>query len=157
MVRDDAAPGGFRVQALAAAPPDTVRVAFLRIDFLHDRGGTASTGNGQLRPERPGHERGARSTAPPHNRDFYAAHARALERYYDVQSYGRVVLQVDVWPAEQDSAYHLSDMADLGPWAFGNSVYDAAVQHVPRRCSSPPTRSPRARATASRGRSTTAS
>src|SRR5205823_4859907 len=50
-----------------------------------------------------------------------------LSRYYDVQSYGRVRVEVDVWPAESDSAYHLSDMADFGPWRFGSSIFRAAV------------------------------
>ena len=36
-------------------------------------------------------------------------------------------VEIDVWPAEQDSAYHLTDMADLGPWRFGNSIFRAAV------------------------------
>lgn len=112
--------------AAFTGPPDTVRMAFLRVDFLKDRGGSASTGDGHFDLSGPD------TTAvpidrPPHNRDFYQSHARALERYYDVQSFGRVVMQIDVYPTEQDSAYHLSDMADLGPWAFGNSVYRSAV------------------------------
>ncbi len=32
-----------------------------------------------------------------------------------------------MWPAERDSAYHLPDMANLGPWRFGNSIFRAAV------------------------------
>ena len=129
VVRDDAAPGGFRAQHPQGAvltPPDTVRLAFLRIDFLHDRGGSASTGDGRFDLSGPDTTLAPIDRAP-HDYAFYAAHARALERYYDVQSYGRVVVKVDVWPAEQDSAYHLNDLADLGPWAFGNSVYGAAV------------------------------
>ncbi len=129
-VRDAAAPGGFRVQGLAqglaVAPPDTVRLAFIRIDFLHDRGGSASTGDGRFDLSGPDTTLVPIDRAP-HNRDFYVAQGHALERYYDVQSYGRIVVKVDVWPAGQDSAYHLNDLADLGPWAFGNSVYDAAV------------------------------
>jgi M6 family metalloprotease-like protein len=130
LVRDDAAPGGLRAQPLSAAfvtPPDTIHVALLRIDFLHDRGGAASTGDGHFDLSGPDTNAVPIDRAP-HNRDFYTSHGTALERYYDVQSYGRIVVKVDVWPAEQDSAYHLSDMADLGPWAFGNSVYDAAVK-----------------------------
>ena len=127
MVRDDAAPGGFRAQAVSVTPPDTIRMAFIRIDFLHDRGGTKSTGDGKFDLTGPDTTLAPIDRAP-HNYDFYSAHARALERYYDVQSYGRMVVKVDVWPAGQDSAYHLNDMADLGPWAFGNSVYDAAVR-----------------------------
>jgi M6 family metalloprotease-like protein len=101
-------------------------MAFIRIDFLHDRDGNASTGNGRFDLSGPD-TNAVPIDRPPHNRDFYRAHGEALRRYYDVQSFGHEILEVDVWPAEQDSAYHLSDMADLGPWAFGNSVYRAAV------------------------------
>ena len=111
----------------AVGPPDTIRVAFLRVDFLTDRGGSASTGNGRfnLNPADTGSNPVDR---PPHNRRFYRKHGDALANYYDVQSYGRVRVEVDVWPAEQDSAYHLTDMADLGPWTFGNSIFRAAVK-----------------------------
>ncbi|MFN8587954.1 MAG: FG-GAP-like repeat-containing protein [Candidatus Eisenbacteria bacterium] len=111
----------------ALPPPTVVRMAMLRVDFLEDRGGNQSTGTGRFDLSGPD------STLPPidrapHNKRFYDMHARALERYYDVMSYGRVKLIVDVWPAEQDSAYHLQDMADLGPWTFGQGAYIAAVQ-----------------------------
>src|SRR5262249_30608844 len=65
---------------------------------------------------------------PPHNRAFYQAQAEALTRYYDVQSYGRVRVEIDVWPAEGDSAYHLPDMADLGPWRVGNRIFRSSVK-----------------------------
>ncbi len=128
VTRDASELRGWRVdpQAARLGPPDTIRVAFLRVDFLHDRGGSASTGDGKFDLSGPDTNVVPIDRAP-HNRDFYESHARALERFYDVQSYGRVVLQIDTWPAEQDSAYHLNDMADLGPWKFGNSVYRAAV------------------------------
>ena len=107
-------------------PTDTIRVAFLRIDFLADRGGGASSGTGRFNLD-PSDTLVNPVDPPPHNRDFYRSHAEALSRYYDVQSYGRVRVEIDVWPAEQDSAYHLTDLADLGPWRFGNSIFRAAV------------------------------
>ena len=105
---------------------DTVRMAFIRIDFLNDRGGSASSGTGQFNMV------AADTFAnpvdhPPHDRSFYVSHAEALSRYIEAQSYGRIRLEIDVWPAEQDSAYHLSDMADLGPWSFGSAIFRAAV------------------------------
>lgn len=119
-----AEPAGAR--GVVVAEPDTIRTAFLRIDFLADRGGSNSTGDGRFDLSGPD-----TSAVPidraPRNASFYRAHARALERYVAAQSYGRTVLEVDVWPAEEDSAYHLSDMADLGPWTFGPEVYRAAV------------------------------
>jgi M6 family metalloprotease-like protein len=124
------AKGGSARSAVAGiAPPpvqDTIRIAVLRIDFLADRGGSASSGTGQFNLD-PADTLANPVDRPPHNRDFYLAHAEALQRYYDVQSFGRVRVEVDVWPAERDSAYHLSDMADLGPWRFGNSIFRAAV------------------------------
>lgn len=113
-------------RAAAAAEPDTIRMAFLRIDFLSDRGGSASTGDGRFDLSGPDTLLPPIDRAP-RNATYYRAHARALERYVAAQSYGRTVLEVDVWPAEEDSAYHCSDMADLGPWTFGPEVYRAAV------------------------------
>ena len=114
--------------AFAGAPGtvDTVRVALLRIDFLADRGGSASTGDGRFNLD-PADTIANPVDRPPHNRDFYRSHGEALRRYYDVQTYGKVHVEVDVYPAEQDSAYHLSDMADLGPWRFGSGIFRAAV------------------------------
>jgi len=109
------------------APTDTVRVAFIRIDFLTDRGGSASTGDGKFILD-PADTVANPVDPPPHNRTFYRKHGEALSRYYDVQSYGNVRVEVDVWPAEEDSAYHLTDMADLGPWRFGSSIFEAAVK-----------------------------
>ena len=114
------------VEIAAPAPTDTIRVAFLRIDFLTDRGGSASTGDGRFILD-PGDTIANPVDPPPHNRTFYRKHGEALARYYDVQSYGRVRIEADVWPAEEDSAYHLTDMADLGPWRFGSSIFEAAV------------------------------
>ena len=115
---------------LELVPPpsevDTVRVAFLRIDFLADRGGSLSSGTGRFNLD-PSDTLENPVDRPPHNLDFYKSHALALEKYFDAQSYGRVRVEIDVWPAEQDSAYHLTDMADLGPWRFGNSIFRAAV------------------------------
>jgi len=101
-------------------------MAFLRIDFLSDRGGSASTGDGRFDLSGPDTLLPPIDRAP-RNATFYRAHARALERYVAAQSYGRTVLEVDVWPAEEDSAYHCTDMADFGPWTFGPEVYRAAV------------------------------
>ena len=118
--------------AIAPAPTDTIRVAFIRIDFLADRGGSASTGDGRFILD-PADTIANPVDPPPHNRTFYRKHGEALARFYDVQSYGNVRVEVDVWPAEEDSSYHLSDMADLGPWRFGSSIFPQAV-HMMRSC-----------------------
>ncbi|HEV2105736.1 MAG TPA: immune inhibitor A domain-containing protein, partial [Candidatus Eisenbacteria bacterium] len=110
-----------------AAPPDTIRVAFLRVDFLRDRGGAKSTGDGRFDLD-PADTVADPVDRPPHDRTFYQDHGEALSRYYDAMSYGQVVVKVDVWPAEEDSAYHLPDMADLGPWKFGPDIFPVAVR-----------------------------
>ena len=109
-----------------AAYLDTIRVAILRVDFAQDRGGAASTGNGRFDLSGPDVTLPP-VDRPPHNRTFYQRHAEALGRYYDVQSYGRVLVEADVWPREENRAYTVSDMADFGPWEFSQSVYDKAV------------------------------
>ncbi len=110
----------------AGLPPDTIRVAIIRIDFLRDRDGGQSTGNGRFDLSGPD-TTVVPIDRPPHDRTFYARHLEALGRYYDAESYGRVVVTGDVWPAQEDSAYHVSDMADFGPWEFSQDIYGAAV------------------------------
>jgi len=119
----------------AGAPfsfPDTIHVAFIRIDFARDRGGDASTGDGHFDLSRPGPS-ALPIDRPPHNRTFYLDHLEALRRYYDAQSYGRVVVVGDVWPRTPNGAYSCTDMADFGPWKFSTSIYGAAV-HMFRAC-----------------------
>src|SRR5690349_21866657 len=41
---------------------------------------------------------------------------------------GRVVLEYTVYPSQPDSAFHLTDMADYGPWKFSTEIYQAAVK-----------------------------
>jgi M6 family metalloprotease-like protein len=120
-----AGPGG---RGLAA--PTVMKVALIRIEFEHDRGGDASTGNGRFDLSDPGSSVPA-VDRPPHNRKFYQDHMEALRRYYVAQSYGTVEIQAEVWPRSNSPdtvAYRVSDMADYGPWAFGSSIYPAAVK-----------------------------
>ncbi len=114
------------VDAVAETPPDTVRVAFIRIDFLADRGGDASTGSGRFDLSGPD-SNAVPIDPPPHDRAFFKAHLEALSRYYTATSYGRVVVVGEVWPRDEIGAYSLSDMADYGPWTFSQEIYGAAV------------------------------
>lgn len=126
----DRGPQARSVSRLAAqdtlGPPDTVRVAILRIDFATDRGGASSTGNGHF-DLTPPDTTVPPIDRPPHDRSFYLAHLEALRRFYHAESYGRVVIEGDVWPRTQDGAYTVSDMADFGPWQFSQSIYRDAV------------------------------
>jgi len=100
---------------------DTIHVCVLRVDFLQDSAGNESTTETGRFDLRNGDSLGIIVDPPPHNRSFFESHMEALHRYYWHQSGGTLVLDYDVFPAEEDSAYHLSDTADYGPWSIGNS------------------------------------
>jgi M6 family metalloprotease-like protein len=114
-------------------PPDTIRVAIIRIDFLADREGGASTGNGRFDLSGPDTTQ-VPIDRPPRNRTYFDGHALAVKRYFDSQTYGRSLVEglnpgqpPDIWPPEQDGAYHVSDLADFGPWSFDQSIFRRAV------------------------------
>jgi M6 family metalloprotease-like protein len=117
----------------ANGDPDTVHVLVMRVDFLLDSAGdqsTTETGAFDLR-----HPDSARVPIdpPPHNKDHYNAHMEAMRRYYDKQTNGALVLTWDIYPAESDSAYHLSDTGDYGPWwmsGFDIDVLELAERFV---------------------------
>lgn len=109
----------------ASSASDVRRIAFIRIDYAHDRGGPLSSGDGHFDLSGPD-STVAVIDRPPHNRAFYLAHLEALHRFYDVTSYGSVDIQGDVWPRTPNGAYSLNDMGDFGPWAFSQDIYPAA-------------------------------
>ncbi len=121
--RGDGARDG-RQGALATA--DTLKVAIIRIDFAADRGGSESTGNGRFDLSNPGTS-APPIDRPPHNKSYYEDHLTALSRYYDTQSYGRVIVAGDVWPRDENTAYTMTDMADHGPWKFSPDIYIPAI------------------------------
>ena len=61
---------------LLALPADTLRVAFIRVDFLTDRGGVGSTGDGKFDLSGPD-TLALPIDPPPHNRTFFARHLEA--------------------------------------------------------------------------------
>lgn len=113
-------------QQLGGSPPDTQRVLLLRVDFLADTPGDRTTGNGRfdLRDSTD-----ILFDPPPHDRKYFERHMDALNRYYDVALNGSLVVEYDVWPAENDSAYHLRDTLPYGPWIFSNNNPDV-LQHA---------------------------
>jgi len=113
---------------IASVPgEDTVRIALLRIDFLNDSGGSASSGDGKF--ELQARDSINRPLDPtPHDKKFFESHGEALRRYYHDQMGGRVVLEYTVYPSQKDSAFHLTDMADYGPWKFSPDIYQDAVK-----------------------------
>ncbi len=102
----------------AARPfePDTIHVLAIRVDFAKDGAGDQSTtldGGFDLRPADSAQ---VAVDPPPHDKAFFDRHLAAISSYYHKQSGGAVVLDWDIYPSENDSAYTLSDTADYGPW-----------------------------------------
>ena len=111
------------------AEPETIRVAFIRIDFAADRGGGASTGDGRFDLSVAGHRRRPRSTRRRTTAPSSSATSRRSRATTTRMSYGRVVVEGDVWPRERDRGLHAcTDMADYGPWTFSQTIYGAAVR-----------------------------
>ncbi len=106
-----------------------VRILALRVDFLEDSPGHRTTGNGRFDLRRDEEARSIPIDPPPHDRNYFESHFEAVSRYYDVMSGGRLRVEFDVFPAENDSAYHLQDTALYGPWIFSNSNPDV-LQHA---------------------------
>ena len=106
---------------------DTVRIALLRVDFTNDSGGDKSSGDGRFELQ-PRDSINRPLDPTPHDKAFFVSHGEALRRYYHDQMGGRVVLEYTVYPSQRDSAFHLTDMADYGPWKFSPEIYQAAVK-----------------------------
>jgi M6 family metalloprotease-like protein len=110
-----------RLAAAAGGAPDTVRILLLKVDFLQDGAGAGSTTADGRFDLRAADSTDIIADPPPHNRPFFESHMQALRRYYWKQSGGQLYLTWDVYPAEPDSAYHLPDTRDYGPWTVSNS------------------------------------
>ena len=103
----------------------TFRFALIRVDFSHDGAGAQTTGDGRFDLRR--NVTGVPVDPPPHDKTFLEAHAEALRRFYDVESYGTLNVQTTVFPSDPDSAYHLGDTADYGPWEVSQNPDVAAL------------------------------
>jgi M6 family metalloprotease-like protein len=109
----------------------------LRVDFRGDSlGSETSTPDGKfdLRPyvDSLGDTVNVPIDPPPHNRAYFEAHMEALRRYYELESHGHAHIRGVVFPAASDSAYHLYDTSDYGPWLLfsGYNPFDTASQFV---------------------------
>ena len=103
----------------------TMRQAIIRVDFSRDGAGSQSTGDGHFDLRR--NVTGVPVDPPPHDKAFLEAHAEALRRFYDVESYGTLNIESTVFPANPDSAYHLDDTDDYGPWEVSQNPDIAAL------------------------------
>lgn len=117
-------------EAKAEGEPDTVRILVLRVDFERDTPGSRTSGDGRFDLRRDEEARAIPIDPPPHDRSYFDSHLQALARYYDVMSGGALVLQWDIFPAGQDSAYHLPDTRKYGPWIFSNSNPDVLLHAI---------------------------
>jgi M6 family metalloprotease-like protein len=109
-----------RAGSQAATGPDTLRLAVMRVDFLRDSAGGATSGDGRYDLRR--NATGIPVDPPPHDKRYFEQHAEALRRFYHAQSYGTLEIVPTIFPAEAESAYHLNDMADYGPWEIAQEA-----------------------------------
>jgi M6 family metalloprotease-like protein len=111
---------------MAVSQVHTIRLLAIRVDFLTDRAGdSTSTPDGSFDLNPNGYD-SLTVDPPPRNRRYFESQLEAVRRYYAHQSRGKIQLEYDVYPQEQDSAYHLTDTADYGPWVLNQSAFSEA-------------------------------
>lgn len=106
-------------QALSADQPRTIRILAIKVNFkkeIPDDPLSTGDGNFDLRTKQQFEaDEGHLIDAAPHNSDYFNAHLTALDQYWQVASNGRVKLEWDIYPRQDDSAYQLdSTMAYYG-------------------------------------------
>ncbi len=113
------------------AETDTVHILVMRVDFLLDSAGDqSSTETGAFDLRHPDSAR-VPIDPPPHNKAHFNAHMEAMRLYWEKQTNGALHLDWDIYPAEEDSAYHLSDTGDYGPWWM--SGFDIDILNLAER------------------------
>ena len=105
-------------QALSAAFLDTINILVLRFNFQSETTDNPNTtGRGRINIIDPfatpadsaayydsvGHL----TDPPPHDSLYFDAHLRALRKYYETVSEGKLTLSWDIFPSAADSAYNL--------------------------------------------------
>ncbi|MBU8921520.1 MAG: immune inhibitor A [Bacteroidales bacterium] len=112
----------------------TIRVVVLRIAFRNNSmpGLTSISTDGDF-DLTPG---GTSLIDPtPHNSVYFSGHMQGLHNYIDLQSCGKLQVEWDILPQEENGSYKLSDIADYGPGSGGgwttpqlaHFLYDAVV------------------------------
>jgi len=122
------ASGQLRRAIAATAAPDTVRVLALRVEFETDSLGSATTTLDGRFDMRDGKALGIIIDPPPHNRSYVASHLDGLARYYRQQSYGKLVVEYDIYPKAESAAYRLGDTGRYGPWTLGSASFKDAAR-----------------------------
>ncbi|MEJ2634902.1 MAG: T9SS type A sorting domain-containing protein [Calditrichia bacterium] len=130
-------------QTIFAAPvqSDTIRVLGIRVEFKVDDAKTTS-GDGKFNLSQPSGP--YQIDPPPHNRSYFQDHMIALRNYFRKVSGGKLVIEGDVYPEQQDAAYQLPNqmtyynpnttpdqintgLANLMRDAFGSADVDPAI------------------------------
>ncbi len=88
----------------AANDPDTLHLLALRAEFVADNLATTN-GDGKFLLNASADYKIDR---PPHNRTYFQHQLLALHNYFNRVSRGRVILQADVFPLEENRAYTLN-------------------------------------------------
>ncbi|MGH8015826.1 MAG: hypothetical protein ACREBV_06510, partial [Candidatus Zixiibacteriota bacterium] len=121
-------------QALSAAFLDTIKILVLRYNFQFETvDNRNSTGRGQLDLSRPlanptdsaiyYNAVGHLVDPPPRDSQYFDAHLRALRKYYEHVSEGKITLSWDIFPPARDSVYTLPQpMSYYGPCNFDSVV-----------------------------------
>lgn len=115
-------------KALHAGDVDTLNVLVLRYNFQFETvndPNTTGRGHFDLSDDSAAfyNANGYYVDPPPHNSDYFNAHMRALNRYYETVSDSHLSLKWDIYPAPQDSAYELPhQMNYYGPCSFDSVV-----------------------------------
>jgi M6 family metalloprotease-like protein len=112
--------------AFFTGAPETLRVLGLKIDFATDSLGPLTTTPDGKFDLSDGRSRGIVIDPPPHDRRFFLSHLEALRRYWKFASYGHLVIEYDVYPKADSSAYRLADTGRYGPWTLGQQSFDSA-------------------------------
>lgn len=122
-------------QALADDFQQTIHILVLRFSFQEENPDDPNTtGNGLMNTEKPlanpvdsaayfdtvGHL----VDPPPHNSVYFDAHMRALSRYWEFVSEGKITLSWEIFPPGEDAVYQLPHpMSYYGKCAFDSIVY----------------------------------
>ena len=120
--------GRLQRTAFFTGEPETVRVLGLRIDFATDSLGSLTTTPDGKFDMRNGRSLGIVIDPPPHDRKFFMSHLEALRRYWKFASYGHLVIEYDVYPKADSTAYRLADTGRYGPWTIGQESFDSAAR-----------------------------
>ncbi|HEX2898060.1 MAG TPA: hypothetical protein VHP63_08440, partial [candidate division Zixibacteria bacterium] len=105
-------------QVLSAAFLDTINILVLRFNFQNESTDNPNTtGRGRMAVTNPLATPGDSAAyydsvghfvdPPPHDSAYFDAHMKALRKYYETVSEGRITLSWDIFPTTKDSAYIL--------------------------------------------------